>query len=91
MTTSSEGVGESISGKIRCLVMKRQWESPGKEGHFWKKRRKEMDQVSKQNRTQGTYCVQSSLKLRIRFMGTMIDRGTRERGGARFFKLLMTF
>ena len=50
-----------------------------------------MDQVSKQNRSQGAYCVQSSLKLRMRFMGTTMDRGTRERGGARFFKLLMHF
>ena len=51
VTTYSEGAGESISGKIRFLVMKMQWESPGKEGHFWKKRYKEMDQVSQQNRT----------------------------------------
>ena len=38
VTTYSEGAGESISGKIRCLVMKMRWESPGKEAHFWKKK-----------------------------------------------------
>lgn len=52
--------------------------------------RNRSSEQGKQN-TGKLVCPQNSLKLRIGFMGTIIDTGARERGGARFYKLLMTF